>query len=87
MTKLAIAAEVLPALSLMPHYAAAQRAVGIDVSSYQGTINWATVAAPKASGGGGIEFAFIRATRGRASTTDTVPNADTRFSANIQSVR
>ena len=44
--------------------ARAQRAVGIDVSAWQGTINWPTVAAPVAQGGGGKQFAFIRATRG-----------------------
>ncbi|MCS7034030.1 MAG: hypothetical protein NZ561_08550, partial [Phycisphaerae bacterium] len=41
-----------------------QRAVGIDVSAWQGSINWQTVARPVSQGGGGKQFAFIRSTRG-----------------------
>jgi len=42
----------------------AQRAEGIDVSAWQGTINWTTVARAEALGGGGKQFAFIRSSRG-----------------------
>ena len=49
-------------LSATPLFA--QRAVGIDVSAWQGTINWNTVAKPVAQGGGGKQFAFIRSSRG-----------------------
>lgn len=42
----------------------AQRAVGIDVSAWQGTVNWNTVAKPVSQGGGGKQFAFIRSSRG-----------------------
>lgn len=66
MTRTALAAAAaLTTLSLLPEAARAQRAIGIDVSTFQGTIDWATVAKSKAQGGGGIQFAFIRATRGR----------------------
>lgn len=52
------------ALLTVPGVGWGQRAVGIDVSAWQGTINWQTVARPVAQGGGGKQFAFIRATRG-----------------------
>lgn len=41
-----------------------QRAVGIDVSAWQGTIDWQTVAKPVSQGGGGKQFAFVRSSRG-----------------------
>src|SRR6476619_1540564 len=49
---------------------AGERVYGVDVSDYQNQnptstpIDWATVAKPTAQGGGGISFAFIRASRG-----------------------
>src|SRR5688500_7953081 len=46
------------------------RLTGIDVSQFQGTMNWDTAVSQ------GIKFAFIRGSR-----TDTVP--DTRLSANM----
>src|SRR5437763_11636257 len=54
---------------------AAPRVYGVDVSDYQNQnptktpIDWATVAKPAAQGGGGISFAFIRATRGGTTGT------------------
>ncbi len=58
--------------------ASAQRAIGIDVSYWQSSnanptqtiINWQSVAKPVAQGGGGVQFAFIRASRG-GTTGDT----------------
>ena len=64
-----------------PHGAAAAQAApagypvsGIDVSSYQGQINWASMAA------GGAQFAYIR-----ASEQANIPDSD--FAANYQSAR
>jgi GH25 family lysozyme M1 (1,4-beta-N-acetylmuramidase) len=64
-----------------PHGAAAAQAApagypvsGIDVSSYQGQINWVSVAA------GGAQFAYIR-----ASEQANIP--DSNFAANYQSAR
>src|SRR5439155_15737828 len=42
----------------------ASRPQGIDVSQFQGSIDWTTVHNPTTSGGGGKDFVFIRATRG-----------------------
>ena len=53
------------------------REVGIDVSQFQGTINWTQVKTAKA-------FAFIRATRGGQGTSGTGDTIDdTTFSTNI----
>lgn len=47
-----------------------QRAIGVDVSDWQGpNINWNTAAKPVAQGGAGISFAFIRASRGGTTGT------------------
>jgi GH25 family lysozyme M1 (1,4-beta-N-acetylmuramidase) len=51
-----------------------RRAVGIDVSDWQeqnaqGHINRSTVAAPVAQGGAGMQFAFIRSSRGGTTGT------------------
>lgn len=62
---LALAASVLVCPSV-----ASARVKGIDVSSYQQTINWGNVAAD------GISFAFVRATMGK---TDT----DSQFVTNM----
>lgn len=56
-TCLAVLATGL-AMVLMPEHAVAQRPVGIDVSTFQGAIDWSSV---KASG---ITFAWARATEG-----------------------
>ena len=58
MLSAAVAAGVLPSI------ARADRPEGIDASQFQGNVNWVTVHAPKASGGGGKDFAIIRSTRG-----------------------
>jgi GH25 family lysozyme M1 (1,4-beta-N-acetylmuramidase) len=42
----------------------AVRPEGIDVSQFQGSVDWTTVHAPAGGGGGGKDFVFIRATRG-----------------------
>ena len=84
MTRPLLAAAVsLTTLLLSARIADAQRAVGIDVSSFQDTIDWTTVAKPVAQGGGGIQFAFIRASRGRATSTSTLVNKDSTYDANI----
>src|SRR2546425_2391302 len=56
-------------LALVSGRAMAQRPLGIDVSHYQGTINWSSVKAA------GIEFAWAKATEGSAT-------GDTYFTAN-----
>src|SRR5882672_1419448 len=53
----------LTAVSFSPVRLLAQRPLGIDVSHWQGTINWSSVA------GAGITFAWAKATEG-ASTSD-----------------
>ena len=63
--RLSVVALLLGALGLIPLAApagAAGRLEGIDVSTFQGTINWADVAAD------GIDFAYARATYGRLSS-------------------
>ena len=51
---------------------------GIDVSTYQGDINWAKVKAD------GIDFAIIKATQGRSLSNASLRNfADSKFAQNI----
>lgn len=50
---------------------------GIDVSTYQGDINWAQVKAD------GIDFAIIKATQGRSETGTYRNFTDSKFTANI----
>lgn len=50
---------------------------GIDVSTYQGTIDWAKVKAD------GIDFAIIKATQGRSETGTYRNFTDSKFAANI----
>lgn len=51
---------------------------GIDVSTYQGDINWAQVKAD------GIDFAFIKATQGRSVSNSSLRNfTDSKFAQNI----
>lgn len=50
---------------------------GIDVSTYQGDINWAKVKAD------GIDFAIIKATQGRSETGTYRNFTDSKFAANI----
>lgn len=50
---------------------------GIDVSTYQGDINWAKVKAA------GIDFAIIKATQGRSETASYRDFTDSKFAANI----
>ena len=51
---------------------------GIDVSTYQGDINWAKVKAD------GIDFAFIKATQGRSISNASLRNfEDSKFAQNI----
>ena len=52
---------------------------GIDVSTYQGDINWANVKAD------GINFAMIKATQGRSETKSYRDFADSKFAENIVS--
>ncbi|MEM6313781.1 MAG: glycoside hydrolase family 25 protein [Planctomycetota bacterium] len=54
----------------------AQRARGIDVSQFQGTMNWETAY------DNGVRFAFVRATRGGL-TPETGQVFDTRFTLNM----
>ena len=50
---------------------------GIDVSTYQGSINWSAV---KASG---IDFAIVKATQGRAVNSNSYLFTDRQFAANV----
>ena len=51
---------------------------GIDVSTYQGDINWAEVKAD------GIDFAMIKATQGRSESSPSLRNfTDSKFAQNI----
>ena len=60
-------------LALLP--LAAMQAQGIDISKYQGTINWAKVAKDK-----NVKFIYVRATEGTSIR-------DPRYKANIDSAR
>lgn len=55
--RVAISGAVL-ALAFVPGRALAQRPVGVDVSSYQGSINWTSVR------NSGITYAWAKATEG-----------------------
>src|SRR5258707_10255155 len=59
-------------LAVLPERALGQRPVGVDVSTFQGSINWASV---KASG---ITFASARATEGTGYIYDTFNNNETK---------
>lgn len=52
---------------------------GIDVSTYQGNIDWKKVRAS------GVEFAIIKATQGRSVTSSLYLFTDSKFKANITS--
>ena len=62
MKKVLILAAVLATGCLVTSNASAARILGIDVSTFQGTISWSGVH------GDGVAFAFARATMGTAST-------------------
>jgi lysozyme len=62
-----------------PQAGAGTRAIGIDVSRFQKTIDWPAVA------GGGIRFAFVQASRGSGADCSVKPQqcgADPYFAAN-----
>jgi GH25 family lysozyme M1 (1,4-beta-N-acetylmuramidase) len=71
----------LAAIGLMPAPASAgTKALGIDVSRFQGTIDWPTVATT-----GGIRFAFVQASRGSGADCTVKPaqcGADPYFATN-----
>lgn len=61
----AVLASCVSAYLALPSLSSAQnRVTGVDVSAWQGTVNWTNVAKPVAQGGGGKAFAFIRSSRG-----------------------
>src|SRR4051812_40789221 len=66
-------AAVVASASLVTS-ASPARILGIDVSTYQGTITWSGVA------GDGVKFSFARATMGTAST-------DGKYSANTSGAK
>ncbi len=78
---IAAAALCLAALSFLPATAGAGRkAMGIDVSRFQGPIDWPTVATS-----GGIRFAFVQASRGSGADCTVKPaqcGADPYFASN-----
>src|SRR6267142_5026259 len=67
---------ILAALAILHSSALGQKPLGIDVSHYQGTINWSSVA------GAGITFAWAKATEGAASGGD-----DAYFSGNAANAK
>ena len=78
-TVLALAAASALILALAPARASAGSAQGIDVSRFQGTIDWAQVA------GAGIDFAFVQASRGSGADCAVRPEscgADPYFALN-----
>lgn len=82
-TKRVVALTAFAALAAMAAYApgasAGTRAIGIDVSRFQGTIDWPTVAAA------GVRFAFVQASRGSGADCTVKPGqcgADPYFAAN-----
>lgn len=64
---LAAAFAALAVLALVPTAAAQSRVPGIDVSRFQGDIDWKAVA------GDEIEFAFVQASRGSGRDCNVVP--------------
>lgn len=82
MTKLALAATLIAAFATTLSSApagAGTRALGIDVSRFQKTIDWPSVA------GAGIRFAFVQASRGSGADCTVKPEqcgADPYFVAN-----
>src|SRR4051794_1345805 len=76
-----IAASCIAAVGLVPAPASAgTKAMGIDVSRFQGTIDWPTVATT-----GGIRFAFVQASRGSGADCTVKPaqcGADPYFASN-----
>src|SRR5438876_881238 len=65
--RLALACTVIAAICGYAQTASAQRALGIDVSDWQGTLavsNWTKIHQAASSGGGGRDFVFLRSTRG-----------------------
>jgi len=76
---IALAAALLVVLIAAAPAGAGTRAMGIDVSRFQGTIDWNSVAAS------GIRFAFVQASRGSGSDCTVRPGqcgADPNFAAN-----
>jgi len=76
-------AALIVCTSLLPSAASAQRAKGIDVSHFQGTMNWDTAYSQD------VRFAFVRASRGGtgSGTWGSQSLDDTQFSANVLSLR
>src|SRR3954447_22803373 len=76
-----IAVSCLAAVGLVPASASAgTKAMGIDVSRFQGSIDWPTVATT-----GGIRFAFVQASRGSGADCTVKPaqcGADPYFASN-----
>ncbi|HKH23264.1 MAG TPA: glycoside hydrolase family 25 protein [Solirubrobacterales bacterium] len=79
-TALAAALAVALTLAVLPaHAGAGTRAIGIDVSRFQKTIDWPSVA------GAGVRFAFVQASRGSGLDCTVKPQqcgADPYFAAN-----
>ncbi|HEX3563353.1 MAG TPA: GH25 family lysozyme [Solirubrobacterales bacterium] len=76
---IALAAFCLALVGLAPAAGAGTRAVGIDVSRFQGAIAWPSVA------GAGVRFAFVQASRGSGADCTVKPlqcGPDPYFAAN-----
>jgi GH25 family lysozyme M1 (1,4-beta-N-acetylmuramidase) len=79
------AAIALAALAAAPATASAkQRPLGIDVSRFQGTIDWSAVR------DSGVRFAFVQASRGTGADCDVVPDdcgPDAYYASNYAAAR
>ena len=76
---IAVAAICLTLAGFAPPASAGTRAIGIDVSRFQGTIVWPSVA------GAGVRFAFVQASRGSGTDCTVKPaqcGADPYFATN-----
>jgi GH25 family lysozyme M1 (1,4-beta-N-acetylmuramidase) len=79
-----LAAACALLLAAAPAQAGKGKALGIDVSRFQGTIDWTQVK------GAGVRFAFVQASRGNGLDCDVVPDecgADAYYATNYAAAR
>ena len=83
-TKIALAAVGALLLFAAPAQAGKGSALGVDVSRFQGTIDWTQVA------GAGVRFAFVQSSRGNGADCDVKPDncgADPYYAVNYAAAR
>lgn len=81
---LALGVLVLLAVAVLPEAATAKRVPGIDVSRFQGTIDWERVGETR------IKFAFVQASRGSGRDCTVAPDncgADEQYARNYRRAR